>query len=559
MAGATIFSLADEILLQIVGWVQVQSHKLADSEYNRLLRRHLWDHKCEPKLLHALTQTCRRFRGIAYPIYYQKLAVGLGREKMPVSRLVSFVQLVNKYPDRGAAVRSLHLGPWLPKDFWTGQTPAKQDDGEQESKAEAVRELQRISIDLGLGDPKFLQAIDEGRPDMLLTLLLYSLPNLIELEFAVMSFNKPPHKVSSRWLVEALIHKQPPCAAMLQNIHYRVTGDCLDPWSGAVSEMMKFPNLEVFWGEPLGQKMTTYRDDESFTDYGEPESEEDSDGWESVGSDSEDEDEWEASSGEVEVVVIGGGGHITGAITTIRGGMPEIESPWDDDENYHDPYINSSLPKPGTCSVKTITLYTFDSGGLPLEEILAAPKALEHLTVMHGNFDHADDERLRRGILAQADSLVSFHTDFEHIKERGLLRKLKKLRTLNMGTEEFISGEEPEYPTSPNNWLPKSITKMTIDDLNILESDFKPKYEIINRMLETVDRDALPDLTRITMMVPSRLMRWPLLADTRKTLADRGVDFRYTPLLVLAEDDFEVSLKFADRETARLRELQSYI
>ncbi|KAF3911340.1 hypothetical protein ABW21_db0208049 [Orbilia brochopaga] len=548
MAATTILSLADEILLQIAGWIQVVNHDMSGNARSKLIEHEFWDHTIHPSAVHALTRTCRRFRQIAYPIYYEKLQVGLGKDKMPVSSVIEFVRLVDRYPERGAAVKELHLGPWLPKNFWIGQAPAKGKDGEWDSKADVLQELSRISIDLGLDDPKFLQAIKDGKPDMLLALLLYSLPELDDLNFAVMSFSKPPYKVSSRWLAEAFVYKSPRCAETLDSLSYRVTGACPDPWSSTMSELMKFPKLKSFGGEPLGRNMKPYREDS--TDYGEFSSG-DSDEWESVrtGSDDEDEDEWQASDEEEEVMTSPWEDPLgRRSVTTIIGGAHGAEGYWSGNQDEGDTDAVSSTLDPGTCNLDQISLWSWESNGIPLEDILAAPKALTKLYLMWGTVHAPDDDKITRGILSQAASLTLLETDFHKLKDPGLLLQLNRLTRLQIDVDLFILDENPESPTSPNSWLPKSIERLELCELN---PEASPRRIVLlaSRMLRTINREALPKFQYSFLTVSSAMVREPHLQETKRILKGEGIDFRYAQMHSLAKDeDLGLALKWADAE-----------
>ncbi|KAK6544836.1 hypothetical protein TWF694_001517 [Orbilia ellipsospora] len=492
-----LLTLPDEILLSIVK--DVHAERLVPK-----LNKGVFIYNDSDTV--NLSETCGKLRRICYPVLYAELSIGLGRNQSSVASAVELLRVIKKYPERGQVAKYLFLGPWVPKSVWT----TKRYSANQELKDKAIRELSDISIKLGLGEQRFINAIESGSPDMILTLVLYSLPRATSLVLGVMSLSRAPYKTPSRWFTEALVHKRPRCAESLTSVFYRLTGDCKKPWSSTVWELIKFPKVEIFFGNPLGGEPRNVGDDDESWEY---EAE-----WENVSIHSTDQDEWEAGSDDD-----GDGGWDLDRLSNNG-----ILQDFDEDE---------FAAEPKTCDLPELFLFNCGAGALSIHRIISASKGLKSLQFTWANPDligarpFDEHQLVAQSILSHAETLTKLQVDNSIYLYQWVIRNLKNLEKITLPMPRYKHLIELPENGTLNDWFPSSIRKVVLlFEANINRVARRAHLDMAG-MLERIEPEKLSMLTEVTVSTPNRwLSANPVFKETEKALERKGVKLRWHPL-----------------------------
>ncbi|KAF3930223.1 hypothetical protein ABW20_dc0103837 [Dactylellina cionopaga] len=501
-----ILSLPTELLLNIVTNVLASSSRFDAREppgnnpayrvgerHNRISIR--------GQRLKALTETSSRLRSVSYPLLHTEFVFthsNFVRARKRVPALVPLLHNIQEYPARGEVVRVLAVEPWGTRNFWDGFTVAK--------KTWSMQVLTKVATDAGLGERRFLEAIELGSINMVLALVIYSLPNLVRVEFTMETGGTSTDQglSSTMWLKEALMAVKPKCAASLKSFAYGHTTEVYHPWTPALWELLKLPNLETFEGYRLGGvewirrvKYGSFSDLLTWDNPGEEREIE----WNSL--DFDDKYRWGPENSDYPVI--------------------EIEKVGD-----FDPGMGQYIPDEKTPNLKEICLEYFCPKGLNLDRFLALPTALTKLSILvgGGSVTHSDRPAMYRAVISQAATLTDFTTDIPAIYIAKAVRHLTKLKRLRISYRLF---RHKHTHSQPSRWLPASLCALVCTAESHQLTEFWRYTIAASKNLRTIDPEALPVLKKITLFVPSALEPFVGFNITQNILATKGIIFKFIP------------------------------
>ncbi|KAK6340251.1 hypothetical protein TWF730_002015 [Orbilia blumenaviensis] len=492
--------------------------------------------------LEGLMGSCQRLRDITYPLFYERLSIadaapksGFESEgevkKVSISVVPRFLEIIQTDPKRSEAVKILAIEEWWETDLWASSywggnaTRGQREEAQKGKQVEWQRMIQvlnKIATDLGLGDQKFLDAIAEGKSDMILTLLIYSLPNLVELRFrkdtshtgSYASRFKPP-----LLLEEALNTRSPRCESTLTKFEYgNAWGAAGRSWCPMAFQLLEFPGIQSFTAfglRPSEQEEEGVVYDKEF-------------GW-----GDKDIANYDDMEGRVKIFKSNAGRFSRPTSFIVGATVENTDTDCTCHTHGEDPATTCVcwIPQSKSCEIKHLVIDEFATAGIHLDKVICAPKALESLQLTRGW--HYGSERISIGnaVLSHSASLTAFKIDFGGVYGRLLVRGLINLTHLEVENRLFQSDGMVNLAVpaeDPNTWLPPSLVSLK----TFCSTARGTWYHCspIGEVLRTLLPASLPNLKRITMQAFVNSMPLKEFRAVQGTLADRGISFEYSYL-----------------------------
>ncbi|EPS42563.1 hypothetical protein H072_3469 [Dactylellina haptotyla CBS 200.50] len=482
--------------------------------------------------LQPLMLTCRRLREIVYPVYFETLSVGkylmneLPRLGGPSAAIPKFLEYIKSNPRRAEAVRHLEISENLlvsrhpavrfyPTEFtkrplvdrqkeWNALLETIPDKDDLATMPVPKKYEVLVAVELGFTEQRFIDAVEDSYLDMMVVLLLYSLPRLVE--FTAQLGSKDNRVRPRFWLEQALVHRRPKCASTLQRFTFSSSPSSVDQnWSPMVWEIMKYPNLDSLNGLDI------------FPDVLPDEAADAEDQW-LWGSGGNLDEIFEISSPAVEVRQEVD----PQAIVTASGMLCGCQTAKEHAE------MACLIPLAKTSGIKHILLDQFINWKNYLDRVISAPKALETLTLTNGWHTYQERIPFARAILSQAASLTNLEIDFGGAYARVIISKLPNLRKLQVDGQLFSEDDDSysQVPaTEPNKWLPPSLEIL----VSFCSRFHRVWYKCseIGEVLATLSPEALPKLKKVSMEAYINAITASEFKNIHEVLAGKGINFEY--------------------------------
>ncbi|KAF3310938.1 hypothetical protein TWF173_009060 [Orbilia oligospora] len=560
-AKKSLLSLPDELLTQIALYVRqtetwrwkliqdipvplIESQEIPVEVYRENINGHrdFERYKPDPAELEGLMGSCRRLRDIVYPLFYERLSVADrapksgfesegGIQKIAIAVVPRFLEIIQTDPKRSETVKILSIEEWWETDLWSSSywggnaTRGQREEAQKGKQVEWQRMIQvlnKIATDLGLGDQKFLDAIAEGKSDMILTLLIYSLPNLVELKFrkdashsgSYASRFKPP------LLLEEAFNTRPPrCESTLTKFEYgNAWGASARSWCPMSFQLLEFPAIQYF------------------TAFGLRPSEQDEEGVvydKEFGWGDKDIANYDQMEGRVKIFKSNAGrfSRPTSFIVGATTGNTETDCMCHTLGDDAGPMCICWVPQKGSCEIKHMAIDDFATAGIHLDKVICAPKALESLHLMRGWHYGAERISIGNAVLSHSASLTSFKIDFGGVYGRLLVRGLINLTHLEVENRIFRSDGAVNLAVpaeDPNTWLPPTLVS-----LKTFCSRARGVWyhcSPIGEVLRTLLPESLPNLKHVSMQAFVNSMPLKEFKTIHSMLGERSIRFEYSYL-----------------------------
>ncbi|KAF3933948.1 hypothetical protein ABW19_dt0207164 [Dactylella cylindrospora] len=200
----------------------------------------LHDNGLSGKALLDFSMACRAFYRVGFRYVYDTL--DLAEKGCTAGRVIRFLELVQRNPERGYAVQRLSIGPWDPTEHISGIPKT-------ESFHKCYRLLKR-TIDTGKLHDEDMDDLKSYPCSLLVAVLFYLLPNI---DYLYLGMTPTGRKRSSgtRWLVLAMSIAKLPCYEKVTDVtlEYLSGADNLSliPCRLTIGSLLELPNLECLW------------------------------------------------------------------------------------------------------------------------------------------------------------------------------------------------------------------------------------------------------------------------------------------------------------------------
>ncbi|EWC46098.1 hypothetical protein DRE_04672 [Drechslerella stenobrocha 248] len=524
-----LLSLPNEILIEIFTYVALERLQLRGHQYtngNPVVIRRPGDTDPDatfknPSQLAALMRTSQRLHDVTYPLFYERLSVGhmwgRGRpaiERAPVAAIPRLLEIIEKDPRRAQAVQVLHIRESWEEDIWQTTIWKSKNIKKRSELQRMIQLLQRISRNMGLTDNRFMNAIEEGREDMIVALLLFSLPRLkeaqLKLNLCGWKFGKA-YLRRTKWIEEALAVATPRCAATLQRFDYGkyATRPCMWSWCPAVWQLMKFPRLRSFEARNLSVEKAPRRTHlkDALENY-------------------------RGMGTSLAIAMSNNAESCCNTIAAVTNGTYSAKGVCDRQlqPTEQDTKGESEIPSKKSLNIAHMEIRGFNTHGIHLDKIIAAPRELDSLRLIRGDYHIDDQVAIGNAILSQAASLRTFYIDFGSLYSRLLISGLINLTRLEVDNRIFVQGGvdvgyyASEPATDPNLWLPRSLVT-----LSTFCSGGRGSYSCsaVGDALCMLSPASLPHLASVSMEIYLNDMTASQFTRMERVLLEKGIHFKY--------------------------------